>query len=159
MKFSQIRYFKVTFHLPSKKKCFNLRKWLAFLYNSTPLFIYPRNRSYHLFWRGRRLFKIDFKIMFCWLANDRAVVIERTLQNSDTFYPRTKILRSVCSNPWLSNIAFVRLRRRMLIAFNPYHDLWASWYPFPRAATTVWLFCLLLKLHRHLQSKLWIVVP
>lgn len=47
----------------------------------------------------------------------------------------------------------------MFIASNPYHDLRGSGYPFPRASTTERLFCLLLKLQRHLQSKLWIVVP
>ena len=104
-------------------------------------------------------FLINLKIIFCWLANGRSMLIERRLKNSDIFYPCIKIACSVCSNPLLSNIAFTRLRRWMFIAFNPQHDLWGSWYPFPRAATTVWLFCLLLKLHRHLQSKLWIVVP
>lgn len=47
----------------------------------------------------------------------------------------------------------------MFIAFNPYNDSRGSVYHFPRASTTERLFCLLLKLQRHLQSKLWIVVP
>lgn len=156
--------FKVIFHILSKRSMFQSKKMISISCKLTPLLIYPRNishqlLSFKLFCCGRDFFLINFKIMFCWLANGRSMLTKGRLKNSDIFYPCIKITCSMCANPLLSNIAFTRLRRWMFIAFNPHHDLWDSWYPFPRAATTVWWFCLLLKLHRHLQSKLWIVVP
>lgn len=50
----------------------------------------------------------------------------------------------------------------MFIAFNPPPMIYEALgilppHP-PRASTAVWLFCLLLKLPRHLLRKLWIVV-
>lgn len=121
----------------------------------------PRSTSYHLFNLiscGRGLFLINLKGMFGWFANGRSVLIERRLKN---LWPLLSLHKdSLLLMFWYlaSPYRLTRLRRWMLIASNPYCDLWASRYLFPRAATTVCgCFACCLNYTDICKSKLWIL--